>query len=219
MITATLLVILGSALAVVLWAMFRTNSPRQVAAPAAPPAIDIDSWDAGPGDVISISGAAEDFSDIDLAVDRRSTYESNARRWVDLSGEFRGVRMYLEVYRHPQPDLIGILDPRKLSLSDIGVTEDQLADMDTRQDPSAFVNFAGKQWRWESSREIRYFENDLGDGEGLYRWLFQEPGGNRLVCVEKWEDEPFEIRLARRLNPRDITVYRATKGQATRGRT
>jgi len=223
MITATLLVILGSALAVVLWAMFRTNSPAKIAAPAAAPpainpAIDIDPWDARLGDVVSISGAAEDFSDIDLAVDRRSTYESNARRWVDLSGEFRGVRMYLEVYRHPQPDLIGIFDQRKLTLNDIAASEDQLADMDNRQDPSAFVQFEGKQWHWESSREIRYYENDLGDGEGLYRWLFQEPGGNRLLCVEKWEDEPFDIRLARRLNSRDITVYRATKGLPQRGR-
>jgi hypothetical protein len=221
MITATLLLILGSALAVVLWAMFRTTSPAQGTAPSssrpAPPSpnpIDLDPWDARPGDVISISGAAADFSDIDLAVDRRSTYQSSSHRWVDLSGEFRGVRMYLEVYRHPQLDLIGILDDRKLTLADIGATEDVLADIDTRQDPSTSVSFEAKQWRWESSREIRYFENDLGDGEGLYRWLFKEPGGSRLLCVEKWEDEPFDIRIARRLNPRDITVYRGAKGAA-----
>ena len=221
MITATLLVVLGAALAVVVWAMFRTNSAAQVASPAvlrqvaaARDPIDLDPWDARPGDVISISGAAADFSDIDLAVDRRSTYQSNTHRWLDLSGEFRGVRMYLEVYRHPQADLIGILDSGKLSLADIGVTEDGLADMDTRQDPSSAVDFEGKKWHWESSREIRYFENDLGDGEGLYRWLFKEPGGSRLICVEKWEDEPFDIRIARRLSPRDITVYRATKGAA-----
>jgi hypothetical protein len=118
----------------------------------------------------------------------------------------------LEVYRHPQPDLIGILSARKLTLADIGATEDSLGDIDSRQDPSAFVEFEGKRWQWESSREIRYFENDLGNGEGLYRWLFREPGGSRLLCVEKWEDEPFEIRIARRLNPPDVTVYPATKG-------
>jgi hypothetical protein len=218
MITATLLVVLGAALAVVLWAMFRPTSPAQVTTgptaqqvPAANP-IDIDPWDVRPGDVISISGAAADFSDVDLAVDRRSTYQSSSHRWVDLSGEFRGVRMYLEVYRHPQRDLIGILDDRKLALADLGVSEDMLTDMDSRQDPSSTVDFEGKKWQWESSREIRYFENDLGDGEGLYRWLFREPGGNRLICVEKWEDEPFDIRIARRLNPHDVTVYRATKG-------
>ena len=174
--------------------------------------MDLDPWDAKRGDVISISGAAEDFSDIDLPVDRRSAYGSNVRRWVDLSGEFRGQRVYLEVYRHPEPDLVGLLDARKLSLTDIGATEELLAEIDTRQDPSASVDFEGKKWQWESSREIRYFENEIGEGEGLYRWLFREPDGTRLLCVEKWAGEPFEVRIARRLNQRDVTAYRAATG-------
>jgi Domain of unknown function (DUF4178) len=210
MITATLLVILGAALAAVLWAMFRLPGKRRELTPAAP--TEVDPWDAKPGDVVSISGGAEDFSDLDFPVDRRSSYQSSTHRWVDLSGEFRGTRVYLEVYRHPQPDLIGILSARKLTLADIGATEDSLGDIDSRQDPSAFVEFEGKRWQWESSREIHYFENDLGNGEGLYRWLFREPGGSRLLCVEKWEDEPFEIRIARRLNPPDVTVYPASRG-------
>jgi hypothetical protein len=219
MITTTVLAMLGVALAFVVWAMFRGPSTPRVAAPAArvqvPAAnpavnpIDLDPWDAKHGDVISISGAAEDFSDLDFAVDRRSAYEASNRRWVDLSGEFRGRRVYLEVYRHPQPDMIGILDEKKLALAEAGLTEDLLAEMDTRQDPSRFVEFEGKKWNWESSREIRYFENDTGEGEGLYRWLFQEQGGSRLLCVEKWEGEPFESRIARRLSQRDVTVYRA----------
>ena len=209
MITATLLAILGAALAAVLWAMFRLPNKRLQ---GPPPPTEVDPWDAKPGDVVSISAGAEDFSDLDFPVDRRSSYQSSTHRWVDLSGDFRGARVYLEVYRHPQPDLIGILSARKLTLADIGATEDSLGDIDSRQDPQTFVEFEGKHWQWESSREIRYFENDLGNGEGLYRWLFREPGGSRLLCVEKWEDEPFEIRIARRLNPPDVTVYPATKG-------
>ena len=217
MITTTLLVILGLALATVLWAMFRTSPGARVPAPSAPPQvaanpIDLDPWDAKKGDVISISGGAEDFSDLDFAVDRRSAYESSARRWVDLSGEFRGLRVYVEVYRHPQPDLIGMLDARKLTLADVGATEDVLADIDARQDPAASVKFEDKEWHWESSREIRYFENETGAGEGLYRWLFRAPDGDRLLCVEKWEGEPFEVRVTRCLHPRDITVYRAARG-------
>ena len=215
MITATILVMLGIALGFVLWAMVRAPGGPRLPVRAAPAQvstanpIDLDPWDAKKGDVISITGAAEDFSDLDFAVDRRSAYQNSSRRWVDLSGEFRGRRVYLEVYRHPQPDLIGILDARKLTLADVGVTEDLLADMDTRQDPSRSIEFEGKKWNWESSREIRYFENDDGEGEGLYRWMFQEQNGPRLLCVEKWESEPFDLRVARRLNQRDITVYRA----------
>ncbi len=222
MITGTLLAFLGFALAMVLWAMFRSPSNARISpSPAAkqvpaanPPAnpLDVNVWDAQKGDVVSITGAAQDFSDLDFAVDRRSAYQARVQRWVDLSGEFRGRRVYLEVYRHPQPDLLGILDERKFVLTDIGVSEDRLAEIDTRQDPTNFVEFDGKKWNWESSREIRYFENEAGSGEGLYRWLFREPDGQRLICVEKWEGEPFEVRVARRLKERDVTMYRAAHG-------
>lgn len=212
MITITVLAILGIALFAVVRAIFRTapaGHPVIPAKPHQPSTIDLDVWDARKGDVISINGAAEDFSDIDFPVDRRSAYESNQHRWVDLSGEFRGCRVYLEVYRHPHPDLIGILDGRKLTIGDIGVTEEQLANLDARQDPSAFIEFEGRKWHFESSREIGYFENETGQAEGLYRWLFREQDGARLLCIEKWAGEPFDVRIARRLKPEDITMYRA----------
>ena len=215
MITATVLGILGVCLVAVLWQMFRTpahalpaspGAARQV--PAANP-IDVDPWDARKGDVISISGAAEDYSDVDFPVDRRSAYEAVNHRWIDLSGEFRGRRVYLEVHRFPQPELMGILDSRKLTLADLKITETHLAEFDSRQDPSASIEFEGKKWQYESSREVGYFENETGDGEGLYRWLFREQDGARLLCIEKWEGEPFDARIARRLTAQDITVYRA----------
>lgn len=169
----------------------------------------MDLWNARPGDVISIRGGAEDYSDLDFTVDRRSAYESSNHRWIDLSGEFRGRRVYLEVHRQSDPEVMGILDDRKLTIADLHLTEDQLADYDERQDPNVTIDFEGKKWQYESSREIGYFENEAGEGEGLYRWIFREQGGGRLLCIEKWEGEPFDVRIARRLNARDITVYRA----------
>ena len=212
MITITILAILGVLLIVVIAMMFRSPS-RTAPAPATaqppmPAAIDAHPWDARKGDVISIRGGAEDYSDMDFTVDRRSAYQTN-HRWVDLSGEFRGRRVYLEVYGRDNPETMGILDPRRLTLADLNLTEQQLADFDSRQDPNATITFEAKQWNYDSSREIGYFENEAGEGEGLYRWLFREPGGDRLLCIEKWEGEPFDVRIARRVNTQDITVYRA----------
>jgi hypothetical protein len=212
--TTIILVILGVLLAVILAKMFRSPSGGVVAVPAAPQAQipnaeDVRPWDAHKGDVISIHGAAEDFSDLDFTVDRRSAYESNNHRWIDLSGEFRGRRVYLEVNGRTNPESMGILDAHKLTLPDLNVTEQQLADMDSRQDPNAVITYDGKPWHFESSREIGYQENETGESEGLYRWLFREQNGDRLLCVEKWEGEPFDVRIARRLNTQDITVYRA----------
>jgi hypothetical protein len=56
---------------------------------------------------------------------------------------------------------------------------------------------------------VGFFENETGEGEGLYRWLFRDTKSARLICVEKWEGQPFDVRLAVRVNPSDVTVYRA----------
>lgn len=197
----------------VLWQMFKgsqTGAAAKTPAAVAPPvASGPELSQARPGDVISVPGAAADFSDVDFTVDRRSAYESGNRRWTDLSGEFRGERVYLEILNGAEPRVTGILDPRRLALPDLGVTEDELVAMDAKQDPSASIAFEGKRWQYESSREIGYYENEAGSGEGLYRWTFREPGGNRLLVIEKWEGEPFEGRIAQRINSRDITVFRA----------
>jgi hypothetical protein len=216
MITAIVLVILGIALIAVLRAMLR-GGRTSTGAPAARPAVpapqtsgvDVDLWNARPGDVVSIRGGAEDYSDLDFTVDRRSAYESNNHRWVDLSGDFRGRRVYLEVQHKTDPEALGILDGRKLTIADLHLTEQQLTDYDARQDPNATLEFEGKKWQYESSREVGYFENETGEGEGLYRWLFREQGGPRVLCIEKWEGEPFDVRIARRVSVQEITVYRA----------
>jgi len=218
-ITTAILVLLGAVLAVVLFQMFKSRdaaASAQSARPAEPttaPAAgtNVELVNAKPGDVVSIPGAAADYSDLDFTIDRKSAYEYMNRRWTDLSGEFRGSRVYLEV--QPSGDLpaLGILDPRRMMLPDVGLTEDLLSEMDSRQDQNAFVQFEGKRFNFEYSREIGYFENGTGEGEGVYRWLFRETGGgNRALIVEKWEGEPFDVRLGQRLNAKDITVYRAS---------
>jgi hypothetical protein len=212
-ITTLLLAGLGLLLVIVLVLMLRAPSRAGKPAPAAPAlatgASDADLSTARVGDVISIPGAAEDFSDLDFTVDRRSAYQVGSRRWIDLSGQFRGRRVYLEVQPGSRGEVMGILDPRELTLDQVGATEDQLAAIDAKQDPSQYLEFEGKRWQYESSRELGYFENEQGAGEGLYRWIFREHDGPRLLCVEKWEGEPFETRIARRLNMQDISLYRA----------
>lgn len=217
MITTILLIVLGGLLALVLWQMFKPSAAKQHSPAAAPlpfpaPASQpgaVELLNVRQGDVISIHGAAADFSDLDFTVDRRSMYQSGSRGWLEVSGDFRGDRVYMEVYPGAEPQVIGIVDPRRITIADIGVTEDRLADLDARQDPSQFIAWDGKVWQYESSREIGYFENEQGEGEGFYRWVFREDGGEGLLVIEKWEGEPFEARIARKVNPQDVSVFRA----------
>jgi hypothetical protein len=213
-ITTVLLSILGLLLVIVLILMMRAPSGRKkiAAPPAASPALSdglAELVSVRKGDVISIHAAAEDYSDLDFTVDRRSVYQHGNRRWIDLSGEFRGRRVYLEVHQGAKAEVLGLLDGRQLTLTDAGTTEQQLAEMDAKQNPWMFLEFEGKRWKYESSRELGYFENEQGPGEGLYRWLFKEENGPRLLCIEKWEGEPFDVRIAQRLNSTGINVYRA----------
>jgi hypothetical protein len=211
MVTTILLSVLGLVLAFVLFQMFKPT-PKPAISAAAPQALadsSVNLAQARKGDAISIVGAAADFSDLDFTVDRRSAYEANRRRWTDLSGDFRGNRVYLEVQSNPQLELMGLFDPRRLSLPDVGLSEDRLAELDERQDQSETIEFEGQRFNYHSSREVGFFENETGEGEGLYRWLFRDTKSARLICVEKWEGQPFDVRLAVRVNPSDVTVYRA----------
>ena len=218
MITALLLAMLGTALVAVLIAMVRAPSGAHLSVPCARPVapkqdsaapLELDPWDARKGDVVSINGAAEDYTDLDFPVDRRSAFEASNHRWVALAGSFRGRPVELEIYRFPKAAYIGFLDVRELTPGDLGVSEDQLADMDSRQDLSAAIEFERQQWQYESSREIGYYANETGPAEGVYRWIFNEQNGDRLLVIEKWEGEPFAVRIARQLEKLNITVYRA----------
>ena len=213
MITTTLLIVLGVLLVFVLWRMKQAPSapqlPQGSSAPQPLAAAAPDLRSARPGDVVSIQGAAEDFSDVDFTIDRRSAYQTGERRWIDLSGEFRGNRVYLEVQPGPETEVLALIDPRRMTIADVGTTEEQLAEMDAKQNPWLYLEWEGRRWQYESSRELGYFENEQGTGEGLYRWTFREKDGPRALCIEKWAGEPFDVRIARRLNPQDINIYRA----------
>jgi hypothetical protein len=212
-ITAVLLSVLGLVLVVVLVLMIRSPSRKSIGEAPAPPTLPsagkTDLLTARKGDVISIHAAAEDFSDLDFTVDRRSAYQHGHRRWIDLSGDFRDRRVHLEVEPGLDHDLVGFLDGRRMTLADIRSTEEQLAEMDAKQNPMFYLDFDHKRWYYESSRELGYFADEQGQAEGLYRWVFKEADGLRLLCIEKREGEPFEVRMAQRLNPGDINVYRA----------
>jgi hypothetical protein len=65
-------------------------------------------------------------------------------------------------------------------------------------------------WYYRFSREISEFRNGQAQGTGYYMWEFREDGGNRLLTVKKGEREPFSASIAVKINPGDITIYRAT---------
>lgn len=212
-ITVTLLVVLGGLLFMVLKKLFERPGPA--GAPAAAPATpqqDLASLtvaDARVGDNISVSGAGDNFADLDFTVDHSSRYEAGEKQWFDISGKYGERRVALEVRNEDDElEVRGFLDPRKLSLEDLGLSEDDLAQMDERQNTADNFEFDGKNWYYRLSKEMGVFHDGGTQGAGFYGWEFIEETGQRYLAIRKREGEPFAASLAVKLNPADITVFR-----------
>ena len=165
--------------------------------------------DARLGDTLSVNGAAEDFSDVDFTVDRVEQYEAGSRRWYELSGMWRDRRVYLEVHSAEVVDVFGNFDGQRLTLDELGLSEDDLAEMDRRQNPADFFDYAGKFWLYRFSREMGGFTSGAQTGRGFYCWEFQEQDSKRYLRIRKLQGEPFTGTIWSKLEPGDITVYRS----------
>lgn len=164
--------------------------------------------DARIGDTLSVTGAADDFTDIDFTVDRCDQYEAGSRRWNELSGSWRDRRVYLEVHNEGTVEVLGNFDGRSLTLDEIGLSEDDLAQLDERQNPADFFDYDAKFWLYRFSREIGVFTGGKANGRGFYCWQFAEQGGKRFLSFRKFEGEPFKASIWVKVEPSDISVFR-----------
>ena len=175
MITLLVVAVLGVVLILVLKKLFEKP-------PAPPPkpvenVADVTIADARTGDSISVSGAGDEFADLDFTVENRNDYSLGPRRWLELRGMYKNRRVVLEV----------------------SVAE--------RQNTADFFAFDGKNWYYCLSREFAW--NGSGQGASFYGWLFREEGTGRALLIRKSEGEAFNALIGVKVNPGDVTVYRA----------
>ena len=183
--------------------------------PPAPPAArgpdlaNLKVTDALAGDVISITGAGDNLTDLDFTADHRTRYEAEAYQWFELSGPYRERRVVLRVAGDPDEPQVAIQsDPRKLTLADLDLSEDDLAQMDERQNPEDLFEFDGKDWLYQRSREVKAWRDAAMQPSSFYYWEFHEKEGNRLLTLRKDEGEPFAVALYQTIPAGDVTVYR-----------
>jgi hypothetical protein len=180
----------------------------------APPQVDLANLkitDARIGDTLSVAGAAgvsADLSDVDFTIDRRDQYEAGSRQWNAFSGTWRGQRVFLEVHSEEVVDVFGNFDSRRITLDELGLSEEDMAEIDRRQNPADFLDFEGKFWLYRFSREMGVFSDGRDTGRGFYGWEFHEQDGRRYLSVRKFEGEPFTAAIWTKIEPADITVFR-----------
>src|SRR5690242_12649824 len=177
MITFTLVAVLGVLLAMVLKKLFHKE-------PAAPqkPAEDLANLkitDAKVGDMVSVTGAGDDFGDLEFKIDRHSVYEAGEKRWVELGGMYKERRVYLEVLDGDELEVSAVLHPNKLTIGDLLLSEQDLTELDQRQNTGDNFEYDGKLFYYRFSKEISVLRDGETRGTGYYMWEFREDGGNR----------------------------------------
>ncbi|HCC57350.1 MAG TPA: hypothetical protein DEQ47_08805 [Solibacterales bacterium] len=161
------------------------------------------------GDTLSIVGVGDEYADLDFTIDRRNSMEAGDRRWFEVSGMYKERRVYLEVEASDEVSVRGMFDGKRFTLDELGLSEDDLATIDERQNPADNFEFEDKVWMYRWSREVGVFQEGNETGRGYYGWVFQEQGGKRLLAIRKYEGEPFTAAVLLPVNPGDVTVFRA----------
>ena len=209
MITFTLVAILGVLLVIVLMKLFK-KEPKPLPAPVKPveDLANLKVTDARNGDVLSIAGAGDNMNDLDLTVDRAARLEAGARTWVELSGAYMNRRVTLRVGGDEEVAVFLNNGMRRVSLEDLGLSEDDLAQMDERQNPADSFEFDGVTWMYRMSREVRVWRDNQPAPTGFYYWEFFTQDGKRVLGIRKSEGEPFSVALWTSVYAGDVTVYR-----------
>ncbi len=214
MITLTLVTILGVLLLIVLMQLFkRPSEPAGAlrAAPSAAPQQDLahlKPTDARAGDVLSIATAGDSMTDLDFTANRFVRVEAGAHRWIEVSGPYRERRVSLRVGGDEDVEVWLHSDPRQIAIEDLGLSEDDIAQMDERQNTGDSFGFDNKEWLYRLSREARVWRDDGSQAPGFYYWEFHEQGGRGMLAVRKMEGEPFGVTLYTGVAPADVTIYR-----------
>jgi len=207
MLTITIEVVLGALLAVVLMNLFKRNSTPQPSA-AQPDLANLKPTDARSGDVISVAAVGDSMTDLDFTADRTVWYHAGGRNWVELSGAYRERRVALRVVNDDELEVWIQVDPRKLTLADVGLSEDDLAEMDDRQNPADSFEFDNAVWLYRQSADATAKRDDQPQPAQFYYWEFREQSGSRLIAVRKPQGEPFTVAMYTNVPVADVTVYR-----------
>jgi hypothetical protein len=208
MITLTLEAVLGVMLAIVIMQFFKKHS--EPVTPAAPveDLANLKPQDARVGDAISISGVGDNMEDLDFTVDRTTSITAGSRQWIEIAGPYKVRRVTLRVGGDEEVEVSIHNDPRKITLEDLGLSEDDLAAMDERQNTADSFEFDGKTWLYVISREVQAQRSDRPQADGFYYWEFRQQDGAGILGVRKEQSEPFAVTLFAGIQPGDVTVYR-----------
>ncbi len=164
--------------------------------------------DARVNDIVSVVGFSADFDDVDFTIEKRNRYESHGFEWYELLGVHQGKQVWIEWEEDDALEISATSPERKIRLSALNLTEDDLARVDEEESTDNHIVWEGRNYFYQESCEALFFKDCGGPGEGFYLWDFATEDHEDLISIEKWEGEPFQVFSGKAIKPHNVKVYK-----------
>lgn len=114
-------------------------------------------------------------------------YREKQSNWLELEifSLTSGETTYLEWEKDDHVEIS--LNGPELSLSEIGVTPDQVEAMSKAG--AGQISFGGRRYDYDDDYAARYFRGGAGEGEPVYFYDFETKDEQYCLAIEEWGDE------------------------------
>ena len=163
------------------------------------------------GDVVSITGLKLEYDDLYFFVEKIDRYSTDADTWYELLCVDGDNRVWIDWTDGYELFVTATDDPSPSGLGSIGLTEEELIQLDEAHSIDNYINIEGDNYYYRNSSEVLFYQDNRGQGEGYYQWDFIREQGDRAVSVSKWEGRPFEVVFSEVISPDSITLYKGDR--------
>ena len=165
--------------------------------------------DAVVGDVFTLNGFAVQYDDSYFIIEELNKFTSKAGDWQELLGGENDHKLWLSCSESGGSlYLTASHDDRPVGLSTIGLTDDDLIQLDEEQSIDNYVEVDDSRYYYRTSVEATFFKDGKGNGEGCYVWDFVSEDESSVLTIDKWEGMPFHVRFSEVISPESVTLYK-----------
>ncbi|MFB6306051.1 MAG: DUF4178 domain-containing protein [Flavobacteriales bacterium] len=157
------------------------------------------------GGMIHLTHIGEDLEEFDANIIGKHVYRCGNDEWFELEGESESGKVWIEV--EEDDELLIAVTRNKMKLKDISVSKEDLDKIDEMEEGQ--VEYNGEKYHYDDSNEAEFLRyGDENDSKRLYYWDFETENEQKVLSVEKWGKNDYEVYQANYIEPSQITVYK-----------
>lgn len=169
------------------------------------------------GDVLSVQGFSLEYDDLFFYVEKIHRYTSAADTWYELTCVDGDAHIWIDWTDGYDLFVTATDDPDPVGLAGIGLTEEQLVELDEENSLDNSIEVEGDRYDYRNSSEVTFYQDNRGQGKEFYHWDFLREDGDRVLSVSKWEGRPFEAVFSDVIAPESIKLYKGERTDERKG--